>query len=59
MPRDKIAAYKWAILATESRSKEAKSLLREMELFRNQGELAEARKQTAEFKPARVGTTKP
>ena len=55
VPRDKIAAYKWITLAAESGSKDAKSLLREMELFLNQTELAEGRKHAAEFKPVRVG----
>lgn len=58
VPRDKIAGCQWVILAAESGSKEAKGLLREMELFLTQTELAEARKRAAEFKPVRVGTTK-
>jgi predicted Zn-dependent protease len=58
VPGDKIAAYKWITLAAESGSKEAKRLLREMELFLTQTQLAEARKQAAEFKPARVGNPK-
>ena len=59
VPPDKIAACKWVILAAESGSKEAKRLLREMELFLNQAELAEGRKHAAEFKPVRVGNPKP
>jgi TPR repeat protein len=59
VPPDKTAACKWVILAAESGSKEAKGLLREMELFLNQTQLAEGRKRAAEFKPVRVGTTKP
>ena len=55
---DKTAAYKWAILAAESGSTEAKSLLREMELFLTQTQLAEARQHAAEFKPVRVGKLK-
>jgi tetratricopeptide (TPR) repeat protein len=58
VPSDKIAGCQWVILAAESGSKEAKGLLREMELFLNQAQLVEARKRAAEFKPARVGNPK-
>jgi TPR repeat protein len=58
VPRDEVAACQWAILAAQSDSKEAKSLVKEMELFVSQTQLAEGRKRAAEFKPRRAGTLK-
>jgi TPR repeat protein len=58
VPGDKIAAYKWITLAAESGSKDAKGLLREMELFLTKTQLAEGRKHAAEFKPLRAGNPK-
>jgi TPR repeat protein len=54
VPGDKIAAYKWMLLAAESGTKDSKSLLREMEIFLNQSEVEDARKQAAKFKPVQV-----
>ncbi len=49
---DNLAAGQWFLLAAGKGSVEAKSLLKEMEMFLNADELAEARKRATAFTPA-------
>ena len=50
--RDNLAAGQWILLAADKGNIEAKSLLKEMELFLSADELAEARKRATAFTPA-------
>jgi tetratricopeptide (TPR) repeat protein len=57
-PRDPVTACQWVLLAADSGDKEARNLLREMTIFLDQSQLAEARKRAAEFKPKIGGGSK-
>jgi TPR repeat protein len=51
VPRDKVAAGQWILLAAGRGHSEARQLLKEMELFLSADDLAEARKRAHAFKP--------
>jgi TPR repeat protein len=55
LPRDEVTACQWIILAAESGNKEARSVLREMELFLDKSQVAEAKRRAAQFKPKARG----
>jgi tetratricopeptide (TPR) repeat protein len=55
LPREGVTACQWIIVAAESGNKEARSVLREMELFLDKSQVAEAKRRAAQFKPKARG----
>lgn len=52
VPRDRVAAWSWALLASGHGNKEAKWLLKEMETFVSPEVIVQGRKRAAEFQPS-------